>query len=153
PVLVAQPVTNGRDLHGGHGVEEARGESAETAIAKAGVGFLLNQLQPVDALLASRMLNEGIQHQVGDVVAQRAPNQKFHGEVVDALYVLLFVGGLGLHPALRQDVADGARESLKALAGRGDPGVDHAIKNQPPLVKSAFRTYQWNGPASVLLKQ
>src|ERR1700676_3858856 len=39
-VFVAQAVTHRRQLHGGHGIEEAGGETAEAAIAQAGIGLL-----------------------------------------------------------------------------------------------------------------
>ena len=51
-VLVAQAVAHGRELHRRHRVEEARGQAPEPAVAQARVGFLLQELEPVEVLLA-----------------------------------------------------------------------------------------------------
>lgn len=47
-LLVAQAVAHGGELEGGHGVEEAGGESSEAAVAEAGIGFLLEDFAEVD---------------------------------------------------------------------------------------------------------
>ena len=50
-VFVAQAVAHGRELHRGHRVEEARRQAPEPAIAQPGVGFLLEQAEPIEVLL------------------------------------------------------------------------------------------------------
>ena len=50
-VFVAQAVAHGRQLQRGHRVEEAGRQAAEPAVAQAGVGLLLEQLEPVEVLL------------------------------------------------------------------------------------------------------
>ena len=50
-VLVAQPVAHGRELQRRHRVEEAGRQPPEPAVAQAGVGLLLEQLEPVEVLL------------------------------------------------------------------------------------------------------
>src|SRR5262245_49442890 len=38
-VLVAEAITGGRKLHGGHGVEEARREATQTSVSQTGIRF------------------------------------------------------------------------------------------------------------------
>lgn len=44
PVLVPDPVPPGREIQRGHGVQEARGEAAQSAVAEGGVPLLLHQV-------------------------------------------------------------------------------------------------------------
>src|SRR5438552_336788 len=51
PVLVSEPVPHRRQLHRGHRVEKARGQTSESAIAQSGVGLLFEQAEPIEGLL------------------------------------------------------------------------------------------------------
>ena len=76
----------------GHRVDEAGRQPAEAAVAEAGVGLLLEQAEPVEALLSrDGSLDERVEQQVGDVVGQRPADQELHRQVVDALGVLALV--------------------------------------------------------------
>jgi hypothetical protein len=77
-VLVAQAIARRRQLHRSHRIEEAGGEPSEAAVAQAGIGFLLDQPEPVEAGLARGRFDIAIQQQIGDVVGQRTADQEFH---------------------------------------------------------------------------
>ena len=99
-VFVTQPIAHRRQLHRRHRVEKASRKAPEPAVSEAGVGFFFDEAEPIDVLLLGNSLREGIKQKVGDIVGQRAPDQKFHRQVVDPLRVLAVVGAFCPHPAL-----------------------------------------------------
>src|SRR6266542_3510132 len=152
-VLVPEAVADGRQLHRGHRVEEARGETPEPAVAEPGVGLFLEQAEPVERRSLDDVVHEGTEHQIRDVVGQRAADQEFHREVIDALGIEALVGLLRAHPALREDVADGACEGLVPIARAAGRRVDHVVEEQVPLVERVRATRELHRPAAVLLAQ
>src|SRR5262249_18406124 len=153
PVLVAQAVAHGRELHRRHRVEEARRESPEAAVAEPGVGLLLEEADPVEVLLSDDPLRDRIEQQVHDVVRQRAADQELHRQVVDALRVPPFVGLPRAHPAQGQEVAQGGNEGLEARAGSRLGRRDDAVEEQIALVEPIAGPPELNGPAPVLLQK
>ena len=134
-VFVAQAITHGRDLHRGHGIEEASRQTPETAIAQTRVGLLFEQLEPIEVLLLDGFFRDGIEEKVRDIVGQRAADEKFHREIVNALGVLALIGLFGTHPSLRKNIAHGAGDGLKTLA-RADRRCFHdVVKDEVPLIK------------------
>ena len=87
---------------------------------------------------------EGIEHQVGDVIRQRAAHQKLKRQVIDALGVSLPVCLLGLEPTLREDIPHGPRNGFEAVSRRDVGRADNLIESQMPLVKgvAAAREFQ-----------
>src|SRR6266498_577933 len=152
-VFVAQTITCGGKLHGGHRVEEARRQAAQASVPQTSIRFLLNQFKPVDSFFFDGVLRHRIKQQVRNVVGQRTPKEKFHGKVIDALSVLLLIGRLGLHPALRQDVAFRMRERLEAFACARNLRVDRPVKNQVPFVERIFRSGKPNCARAVWLEK
>ena len=152
-VLVAQAIASSGELHGGHRIEETCRQPAEAAVTQARIGFLLEQLQPVDVFILNHLLRDRIEHEVGNVVGQRTANEKLEREVVDALGILLFVGSLGLHPALREDIPYGMGERLKAFPCAGHLRVDRAVKNQMAVVESAVCSIKWNRAGPILPRE
>jgi len=69
-VFVAQAVTHGGNLHRCHRVKEASGEAPEPAVTQARIGFLLQQLEPIELLLLDRFLRDRIEEKVGHVVGE-----------------------------------------------------------------------------------
>ena len=135
---------------------ESRKQAAsrpKPAVAQTGVGLLLEQLDPIEVLLPHGFTHDGIQQQVGDIVGQRAADEKLHREVIDALGVLALVGVLGEHPPLRKDVPDGAGEGLKTIARVGAGHVDDVVKQQMPLIQAAVRAGEVDRTAPVLLEK
>ena len=152
-VFVAQAITHGRDLHRGHGIEEASRQAPETAIAQTRVGLLFQQLEPIEVLLLDDFFRDGIEKKVRDIVGERAADEKFHREIVNALGVLALIGFLGMHPALRKNIAHGAGDGLKTLA-RADRRCFHdVVKDEVALIERIVRSGKLNRPAAVLLEE
>jgi hypothetical protein len=94
-VFIAKAIAHGRQIHGGHRFDEASRQAAEAAIAQTGIGFLIQQLIPVDILFAACFLHRRIEQQVGDVARQRTANEEFHREIIGPLrteFVLVLFG-------------------------------------------------------------
>ena len=66
-VLVPEPVPHRRQLHRGHGVEKARGQTPEPAVAQPGVGFLLEQAEPIEGRLLDGLALELHRVPAGDL--------------------------------------------------------------------------------------
>ncbi len=77
-----------------------------------------------------RAFDVTVQHQVGDVVGQRAPDQEFHRQVIDALRVFPMIGALRQRPALRQHVTHRAGRGLEGLARPGGARVDEIVEQE-----------------------
>lgn len=56
--------------------------------------------------------------QVQDGVSERAPDEEFERQVIDALYILVVVGFLRLDPAIDETVADGIRHGEELFMTR-----------------------------------
>ena len=151
PVLVAQSVAHGRELHRRHGFNEASCQAPQSSITQARVGLLFDQLEPIQVFLRHGLLDEGVEQQVGDIVGQRAPNEKLHRQVVDALRVLPPVGRLRVHPACREDIPDGACEGLKTLARTRSLQIDSIVEDQMAFVERVVRSRKLDRARRVLL--
>src|SRR5580704_3182851 len=81
------------------------------------------------------ILEQRIQQKIGDVIGERAPNEEFHGKVVDVLAIGVAVGLARVDPALRKNVTNGPGESFIVLTGVGDDRIDTVIKQQVAFVK------------------
>ena len=118
-VFIAQAVAHGWDLHRRHRVEKASRQAPQTSITQTRVGFLLQQLEPIEVLLLDGFFRDRIEEKVGDVVGQRAADEKLHREVVDTLRVLTLVGRLGMTPiAATEYRARNGRKPQNARVGR-----------------------------------
>jgi hypothetical protein len=98
-------------------------------------------------------MHTGIEQQIGHIVGQRAPDQKFHGQIVDAFGVQAIIGAFGPNPALRQHVPDRSRGSLEAFADAGRERIDNVVEQQMPLVERIVMTRKTDRTAPVLLKK
>ena len=114
-VLVAQPVAHRRELQCRHGIEEAGGQPAEPAVAQSRVRLLVQDLDPLAAALVERLLDQGIEHEIHDVVGERAANQKLDRNIVDPLRILPRVGLVRPQPAFGQNVSHRAGGRFVAL--------------------------------------
>ena len=149
-VFVAEAIPHRRQLHRGHRVEKTRRQTPEAAISQPGVGFLLEQAEPIERRLLDRFTHEGAEQQIGDVVGQRTADQEFHREVVDALRIFALVGLLRADPSLREDVSHGARERLVALPQPGGCRIGDVVEEQVPLVERLGVPRELDRAASIL---
>ena len=70
PVFVPQAVTDCRELHRRHRVEETCGQTSKSPVAEAGVRFFLQQPEPINIVLLYRLLHDGIEQKVGHIVCE-----------------------------------------------------------------------------------
>jgi hypothetical protein len=78
-------------------------------------------------------------------------HEELHREIIHALGILVGVGVLGEHPALREDVAHGAGDGLEAIAWAGSARSDDVVEEQVPLVERFVRPRELHGAAAVSL--
>ena len=76
------------------------------------------QLLQVDAELRDDRLRVVVEAEVGQVVPQGAAHQELHGEVVEALGVLLAIAALALAHGIERRTPHGDGERLQPLARR-----------------------------------
>ncbi len=151
-VLVTQTVADCRQLQRRHGIEIARGEATQAAVAQAGVGLAFGQLHQVQFLPLHRLLCDRLDQQVVNVVGERAADQELHRQVIDALGVRPIVRVGRFDPALRQQVAQRTGHRLEFLPRLGLLGIDDVIVDQVPLVRGVLVAGEADGSALVLLQ-
>ncbi len=140
-VLVVDAVTDRGEVEGGKRIEEAGGESSQTAVAERHVVFLvacfLERVAEVFQGFADLVVDAGGDH----VVGEEASHEEFHGKVVDAADVLFVVDGEGLHHALDDEALDGHGGGDPPFAARrGDLVAGHGVFQ---LVDDFFLERQW----------
>src|SRR2546427_4076194 len=104
PEIVAKPVTDGRQIQCCHRVEKARGQTAQSTIAQAGVAFVVPKRLPIQSDGGHGGSTVILQSQVDDVVAEQPADQEFQREVIDSLDGVLVMGLLRSDPPLDQSI-------------------------------------------------
>src|SRR5262249_30357385 len=128
-------------------------EAAEAAISEPGVWFLLEHLDPVEVSLSNSLFHCRIEQEIGDVIGQRAADQKLHREVVHALRIAGFVSFFRKHPPLREHVPHRPRESLEAVAGGGSLRIDGVVKKEVALIERVVGSGKMDRTASVAVQE
>ena len=116
--LVVDAVAEAGHVHGGERIEEAGGEASQAAVAEGGVGLLHGDLLEVGAELGEDRFGVAVEAEVGEVVAEGAAHEEFHGEVVEPLGVLLLVAPLALAHGVERRPPHGHGEGMQPLAHR-----------------------------------
>ena len=150
-MLVAQSVAHRRQLHRRHRVEEARRQTAKTAIAQTRVRLLVKDLPPLAALKTPP--DDRIEHEVQDVIAERAADEKLDRDIVDPLWILARVGLVRLKPTLRKNVSHRAGGGLVALSRVGGLELDDIVELHAPLIEGVRRSGEGRRADAVLLQQ
>ena len=101
--------------------EKTRRQPAQAAVAQTGIRFLLKNLERIKLMLFGELPRLRVKLEIGDVVRQRAAEQKLHREVIDALGVALPAGLLGFQPALRKHVR--TERAIASNLSRGEFSV------------------------------
>ena len=91
-VLVQDGVAGAADAGGGHAVQIAGSQTAQTAVAQACIGLFLKDALDVDVGISQHLLGNIFQTQVEQAHLQAAAHQELHAEVV----YLLGTGANGL---------------------------------------------------------
>ena len=117
--LVADGITGGWDLQGGHAVQVAGGQAAQAAVAEAGVGLHLEDVGGLEAQLVDGLVQRTQQLQIEGILHQAAAHEELQGQVVDL--PLFLAGGVlaGLHAPLGHDVTQHHGAGLHHLTVRG----------------------------------
>ena len=84
-VFIPQGIAHGRIALGGQAVHKAGRQAAQAAVAQAGVGLLFIQIVQLDIVFRQSLAEGLLQAQVVQVVAQRAPQEELHAEIIDLL--------------------------------------------------------------------
>ena len=130
-VVVADAVAHAGHAHGGHGVQKARGQAPQAAVAQSGVGFQIDQRVEVDPELGAggaRFVEDADREQR---VRECAPGQELHRQVVHTLGVVVLRGGEGLAPAVHHAVAHGVEEGKQPVASGGRARIAAQRVDQP----------------------
>ena len=93
-VVVAHAVAKSQDTLGGHGVQEARGQTSQASVAQARVALLGDELLKVDVHLGQALLHDVSDAVVEQVVVEQRAQEELEAEVVDLLLVALLVLGV-----------------------------------------------------------
>jgi hypothetical protein len=152
-VLVAKPIAHRWQRHRRHRVQEAGREAAEAAVAQACIGFLVKNLHPLAAVLVEAPLDHGIEHEVHDVVAERAANEKLNRDIIDPLRILARVGLLRTQPAVRKNVSHRAGGGFVALPRVGGRRFDDIVELQMPLVERVRNSGEGRRADAVLAQE
>jgi len=127
-VVVADPVAPGGDLQGGHGVEEAGGETTKAAPAETQVILILIQLLQVITQVLQRLRVLIHQVQVHQDVLHHSPLQILRGQVVHTFRVMISVVLVGVIKALNQAVSYAAGHCHGQVALiEVEPGFHHRV--------------------------
>ena len=105
PVIVPEPVSHARKFKRGHGIEITRGKPPEAAVAEPGVGFIIAQIVPVDAVFAERVAAELVGLEVDHVVGEKPAHKELKRQIIDPLRILFKILFLRAYPALDDTVA------------------------------------------------
>src|SRR5205809_6609360 len=95
---------------------------------------LLKQAEPIEVPLVRGLAREATEQEVRDVVGQGAADQELHREIVDSFGILTLVGFLREHPALGEDVAHRASQSLKPLPRACGRQIHNVIEEEVAFV-------------------
>ena len=133
-------------------VKEAGRQTTEAAVAKTRVGLLVEDLPPLATVAAKTPLDYGIEHEVHDIVAERAADEELDREIVDPLRIVARVGLVGAQPAVGENVSYRAGGALVALARIGGLGFDDVVEFEPPLEERVRRPGEARGAEAVLVK-
>ena len=135
-VFVTQPIAHRRQLHRRHRVEKASRQAPEPAVSRARRRALASMRPSQSTFFCSAIrFAKGSSRRLVILLVERAPDQKFHRQVVDALRVLAVVGAFCPHPALREDIPHRAGGRLKRSRGPAALGATM-------LSKSRCRSYK-----------
>jgi hypothetical protein len=116
-VFVADAVAHHRQLEGGAAIQEAGRQTAEAAVAQAGVVLDVDHLLQIQAQAMQGRIGGFPEPQVEQRVVEGAPHQEFQGEVVGMLRVLLLIGIAGASPAFHQTIPQGQGQRLIGIVG------------------------------------
>ena len=124
-VVVADAVADRRKLQRREGIEKARGQATQAAVAESGIDLFLRDAIEVVAQFGqrfARFLHE-VAVEARKRIDQRAAEQVFDGQVTDALHASLRHAALRGEPARGEVFAHRERQRVVDVALRGGIGI------------------------------
>ena len=115
-VFVVDAVAEARHSERRHGLQKTGRQASQAAVPQAGVDLALHHIVEADTKAGQHLATQLLQAQVGQVVAQQAPHQPFHREVIELLGVLVAIARLGFQHAVNDAVADGEGDRLQIVS-------------------------------------
>ena len=110
--LIADGIAGGGDLQRGHGVQIAGSQTAQTAVAEAGVRLDLENVGGLEAQVLQGFLHLGQDVQVVSVLHQAAAHQELQRQVMNLLLLLAAGSLLGFNTAQGHHVSDNQSAGL-----------------------------------------
>ncbi len=130
--------------------EETGRQTPEAAIAQTRVGLLVKDRPPLVTVLVESLPDHGIEHEVHDVVAERAADEKLDRDVIDPLRVLARVGLVRSQPAVGKNVSHRTGGGFVAFARIRIFRLDDVVKLQVPVIERVQRSGEANRADAVL---
>ena len=134
-VLVAHAVAHRRELECGHRVEETGRQPAEPSVAEAGVRLFVENLDPLAAVLVESLRDDGVEHQIHDVVGERPADEEFDREIINPLRILARVSLVRAQPAVRKDVSHRPGGGFKPVPSVGRLGLHDIVELEMALIE------------------
>ena len=117
-VLVQDGVAGAADIGGGHAVQIAGCQTAQTTVAQACIRLFLKNAVQIDVGIGQCLLGHLVQTQIEQAHLQAAAHQKLHAEVVDLLGAGADGLGLELFVVLAHHLtADQSQRTVDLLVG------------------------------------
>ena len=134
-VVVADAIAEAGQLEGGHRSEKTGRQPAEAAIAQRRIRLQRVEFIEIHAKFTHSLGTFIVQTKRDQRVRERAPGQKLHRQVIDALGVLPVDAPRRLHPAFDQAVTHGGRQGEQPVAFGGGVfvlanGVDQVMRDR-----------------------
>ena len=143
-VVVTDAVADHRQGKGRAAVEEARRETAEAAVAEAGIGFAVEYRLEVEAQPAKRFACLVLDAHAEQRVVQESTHEEFQRQVTHAPYLVAFHRKTRLGPALHNAVArrkhDGLVEEWRLGAYRA--AAEHAAEVMREVLQDGIRRHR-----------
>ncbi len=141
-VFVVDAVAVSRHAKRRERIEEARGQSAEAAVAQARIRFLISKAGEFKAESRQSRPRFFVQAEVSQVVFQRLADEEFHRQVIEPFGVAVLVSLFGFGDAVDQAFADGEGKRAQCvrrsrLAVRHADRVSQVIANRLPQTGAA----------------
>ena len=141
------------ELQGRHRSRKQAAKRPRPPLPKPASGSSSNNFHPLPAVLVEGPLDYGIEHEIHDVVAERAADEKLDRDIVDPLRILARIGLIRAQPALRKNVSHRAGGGFVAFSRIGGLGLDDIVELQVPLIERVRRAGEARRADAVLSQE
>ena len=117
-VLITDAAAMARQAMRRHGVDEAGCETAEAAVAEAGIRLLLERIRQGEVEVLQYLLHGLLDTEIHEVALEQTAHEELDGEVVDLLLLTLRIGIVRLDPVIGDELLRHRRNGLIDLIRR-----------------------------------